>query len=207
MEMSTVDVVQEAVMSDMLRGAIPPGTWVRQDELADRHGVSKIPAREALQRLAAIGLVRFETNRGAIVPELSADEACENYTLRQAIEMQLIEQALPRLSIVDLAEAEFSLASPISVTESNWHFHRALYQASGWQRGIAMVEILHAAVAPYVVLYTQDLGGAEVSDSEHHALLEACRAGDLLAARQQLHQHLEGAATTLIEFLDERPPK
>ncbi len=189
-------------MSDMLRGSIQPGTWVRQDELADRHGVSKIPAREALQRLAALGLVRFESNRGAVVPELSADEARENYALRQAIEIRLLEQAMPRLSIVDLAEAEVSLAPMTSVAESNWHFHRALYRASGWKRGLAMVEILHAAVAPYVVLYTQGLGGAEDSDSEHQALLDACRAGDLDAARQHLNRHLEGAATTLIDFLD-----
>ena len=199
--MSTVDLVQAAVMDDLLRGQIQPGTWVRQDELAGRLGVSKIPVREALQRLSAIGLVRFETNRGAIVPELSAEEARENYALRRAIELQLLEQALPRLNIVDLAEAELALTSPLSVTESNWHFHRALYRASGWQRGLSMVEILHAAVAPYVVLYTQGLGGADDSENEHTALLDACRSGDLRHARQLLEQHLDNAATALIDFL------
>ena len=200
--MSTVDVVQQAFLKEMLSGSIQPGTWVRQDEVADRLGVSKIPVREALQRLAASGLVRFETNRGAIVPELSAGEARENYTLRRAIEVQLLREALPQLSIVDLAEAEVALSSTTSVTESNWRFHRALYRASAWQRGLAMVEILHAAVAPYVVLYTQGLGGAADSDHEHQVLLEACRIGDVEAAELQLLAHLDGAAATLIGFLD-----
>lgn len=203
--MSTVDVVQQAFMTDMLRGSIQPGTWVRQDEVADKLGVSKIPVREALQRLAALGLVRFETNRGAIVPELSAAEARENYTLRRAIEVQLLRQALPQMSIVDLAEAEVALSSTASVTESNWRFHRALYQASGWQRGLAMVEILHAAVAPYVVLYTEGLGGAADSDNEHIALLAACRDSDIDAAEEQLLVHLDGAAATLIDFLGSAP--
>ena len=208
--MSTVDRVHDTVMSDMLRGTLAPGSWVRQDELADRLGVSKIPVREALQRLAAIGLVRFETNRGAVVPELSAADANENYSLRRAIEGRLLQQALPRLSIVDLAEAELALTpaasanSEASETEANWYFHRALYQASGWQRGLAMAEILHVAVAPYVVLYTEGLGGAADSDAEHHALLDACRARDAGRALPLLDTHLAGAASTLINFLETR---
>lgn len=204
--MSTVDTVQQKFMADMLSGTIEPGTWIRQDEVADRLGVSKIPVREALQRLAAIGLVRFEANRGVVVPELSAAEAQENYTLRQAIEVQLLRQALPRLSIVDLAEAEIALSSTATVTESNWQFHRALYQASGWQRGLAMAEILHAAVAPYVVLYTEGLGGAEDSDNEHRTLLDNSRTGDGEVAEHQLVRHLESAATVLIDFLDGQHP-
>ena len=199
--MSTVDRVQSTVMSDMLRGSLQPGTWVRQDELAHRLGVSKIPVREALQRLAAIGLVRFETNRGAIVPKLSAAEAEENYSLRQAIEVRLLEQAMAKLSIVDLAEAELALTQTASLTEANWRFHRALYRASGWERGLAIAEILHAAVAPYVVLYTVGLGGAADSDAEHVALLEACRSKDTDRAIELLDQHLQSAATALIDFL------
>jgi DNA-binding GntR family transcriptional regulator len=200
--MSTVDVVQGAVMSDMLRGSLPPGTWIRQDEVALRLGVSKIPVREALQRLSASGLVRFEANRGAVVPKLSADDAEENYSLRQAIEVRLLQQALPRLGIVELAEAEIALSGGTdSLTEANWQFHRALYRASGWERGLAMAEILHAAVAPYVVLYTEGLGGAADSDAEHVALLAACREGDVDRAVALLDQHLQGAASALIEFL------
>lgn len=212
--MSTVDTVQRAFMNEMLGGQIEPGTWIRQDEVADRLGVSKIPVREALQRLAAIGLVRFETNRGAVVPELSADDALENYTLRRTIEPELLRRAVPRSTIVDLAEAELALvagessdlADPVgsSITESNWRFHRALYRASGWERGLAMVEVLHASVAPYVVLYTQDLDGGEDSDAEHRALLASCRSGDVDAAVDQLLGHLDGASNALIDFLDGR---
>ena len=64
-----------------------------------------------------------------------------------------------------------------------------------------MAEILHAAVAPYVVLYTEGLGGRDDSDGEHRRLLEACRAGDGETAFALLDAHIAGAATTLIEFL------
>lgn len=200
--MSTVDVVQASVMAGMLRGELTPGTWVRQDELAQQLGVSKIPVREALQRLAAIGLLRFETNRGVVVPALSASEARENYALRQSIEPLLLSQALPKMSIVDFAEAELALTSDdLTLTEANWAFHRALYRASDWDRGIAITEVLHASVAPYITLYTQGLGGAEHSANEHVAMLEACRNGDGVEASDLLIQHLDSAAKALNEYL------
>ena len=202
--MSTVDRVQAAVMSDMLRGSLPPGTWMRQDDIAERLGVSKIPVREALQRLAVIGLVRFEANRGAVVPELSASEAEENYVLRHAIELRLLGRALPLMSIVDLAAAELALIAAAPLTESNWNFHRALYAASGWKRGLAIAEILHAAVAPYVLLYTEGLGGAAASDAEHLALLELCRKGDVAGATDLLSQHLQTAEFSLINWFSSR---
>ncbi len=191
-------------MSGMLRGELVPGTWLRQDDLAERLGVSKIPVREALQRMAAMGLLRFEANRGVVVPSLSASEAEENYALRRSLEPLLLDRALPNLSIVDLAEAELALSSEsFSPTEANWAFHRALYRASGWQRGMAITEILHAAVAPYVVLYTERLGGAKHSGDEHLAILEACRKGDRVRALGLLTQHLDAAAEVLHLELEE----
>ncbi len=191
-------------MSGLLRGEVEPGSWLRQDELAGQLGVSKIPVREALQRLVGLGLLRFESNRGVVVPELSAAEAEENYALRRGIEPQLLERALPRISIVDLAQAELALeADGLSLTEANWAFHRALYRSSGWERGLSMAEILHVAVAPYVVLYTEYLGGATDSDAEHAALLEACRRGDTEAASALLLGHLDHAQQALVGFLEE----
>lgn len=203
--MSAVELVEHTVMAELLRGGLRPGERIRQDALAARLGVSKIPVREALQRLAANGLLRFESNRGAVVPTLTAADAEEHYALRRAIEPLLLERSLPRLTIVDLAEAELALGGDTGESsdsaEANWRFHRALYRASGWARGLAVCEMLHAAVAPYVGLYTRSLGGAGTSDGQHRALLAAARAGDLPTALDVLGNHLDEAAAAVIEFL------
>jgi DNA-binding GntR family transcriptional regulator len=203
--MSAVELVEHTVMAELLRGGLRPGERIRQDALAARLGVSKIPVREALQRLAANGLLRFESNRGAVVPTLTAADAEEHYALRRSIEPLLLERSLPRLTIVDLAEAELALGGDTGrssdSTEANWRFHHALYRASGWTRGLAVCEMLHAAVAPYVVLYTRSLGGADTSDDQHRALLGAARTGDLPTALHVLEHHLDEAAAAVIEFL------
>ena len=200
--MSTAERVQEFVTAELLRGALQPGTWVRQDELAERLEVSKIPVREALQRLAALGLVRFESNRGVTVPKLTVTDAEEQFELRRAVEPRLLARAVPRLTIADLAEAEMALGvDGTGTTEANWRFHRALYAPAGWQRGLGIVATLHVAVAPYVLLYTRGLGGGEPSDVQHAAILEACRAGDVETALALLHTHLDEAEHSLRGYL------
>lgn len=200
--MSTVDRVEAHVRLGLLRGDYPPGTWLRQDDIAAELGVSKIPVREALQRLAAASLVTFETNRGAVVRPLTVGDAEEIFTLRLAFEPELLRRAIGRHTIVDLATAELALSDPSqSLTESNWRFHRALYSAAEWPRASTIVETLQAAVAPYVSLYEVDLGGRAHSDAEHAELLEHCRAGDAPAAVRVLRTHLRGAAEAVARNL------
>jgi DNA-binding GntR family transcriptional regulator len=200
--MSTVDRVEQRVRQGLLRGDYPPGSWLRQDDLAAELGVSKIPVREALQRLAAASLVTFEPNRGAMVRPLTAADAEEIFALRVAIEPELLRRAIGRHTIVDLAIAELALTSnSVTLTEANWQFHSALYQAAGWPRALSTVETLHAMVAPYVLLYAEGLGGAGKSDAEHHELLESFRAADARSASRVLRGHLRAAADSLTDYL------
>lgn len=199
--MSTVELVHRHVLGALLRGELQPGEWLRQDELAARLGVSKIPVREALQRLSAEGLVTFEANRGSVVRSLTATDAEEIYALRSALEPTLLRRSIERLTIVDLAEAELALESDAPGGEANWRFHAALYGGAGWDRGVTIVGRLHAAVAPYVVLYTDDLRGSAVSDAQHHELLAHCRARRADDAVAVLESHLADAAAVLIDFL------
>ena len=200
--MSTVDRVEQRVRDGLLRGDYPPGTWLRQDDLAAELGVSKIPVREALQRLANASLVTFEPNRGAIVRPLTAADAEEIFALRLAIEPELLRRAIGRHTIVDLATAELALTSEArTLTEANWQFHRALYTPAQWPLALSTVETLNAAVAPYVLLYNEGLGGGEQSDAEHHELLARCRTGDSGSALRVLRAHVRSAADSVARHL------
>src|SRR6266568_951593 len=107
--MSTAERVEQWVRQGLLRGDYQPGAWLRQDDLAAELGVSKIPVREALQRLAAASLVTFEPNRGAMVQPLTAAAAEEVFALRLAVEPKLLRRAIDRHTIVDFATAELAL--------------------------------------------------------------------------------------------------
>ena len=77
---------------------------LRQEELSERYGVARTPVREALRRLAALGLVSFEPNRGVRVRTLSRDELREAFLVRAELESLATELATPRIGKEGLAE-------------------------------------------------------------------------------------------------------
>ncbi|MEZ4730734.1 MAG: GntR family transcriptional regulator [Caldilineaceae bacterium] len=79
------ETIAAALRTDILQGSYKSNAPLRQDEIAARFGVSKIPVREALQQLKAEGLVTFFPNRGAVVSTLSSAEVDEIYAMRIAL--------------------------------------------------------------------------------------------------------------------------
>ena len=94
--------LEEAIVS----GEIPPGSTLRQEHLSEQFQVSRTPVREALRRLAALGLVSFEPNRGVRVRMLSLDEIREAFMVRAELESLATEIATPKMTDDDLAELE-----------------------------------------------------------------------------------------------------
>ena len=86
--------LREAILSGELSG----GFQLKQEELAAKFNVSMSALREALKTLEAEGLVKFFPNRGAIVSELSAEEAQEIFDIRLFLELGALELAIPNLT-------------------------------------------------------------------------------------------------------------
>ena len=79
---SSADQVAAHVRQLIMAGELRKGDRLRQDEIADQLGVSRIPVREAIIALDREGWVRFEANRGAFVTGLGADDIRDHYELR-----------------------------------------------------------------------------------------------------------------------------
>src|SRR6476661_10744137 len=95
-------LIEEAIVS----GELEPGSVLRQEQLSERFGVSRTPVREALRRLAALGLVSFEPNRGVRVRSISAHELREAFLVRAELEALATEVATPKMTPDDPAEMD-----------------------------------------------------------------------------------------------------
>jgi DNA-binding GntR family transcriptional regulator len=73
--------IRQAIMS----GDLPPGERLRQDDIADELGVSRIPVREAIIALDREGWLRLAANRGAYVAALGVHDVRDHYELRGLI--------------------------------------------------------------------------------------------------------------------------
>ncbi|HEU4722362.1 MAG TPA: GntR family transcriptional regulator [Gemmatimonadaceae bacterium] len=198
------DRIADALRDEILRGAIGAGEPLRQEELAARFQVSRIPIRDALLRLEAQGLVQVYPNRGAFVVSLSADDIREIYDLRLLLEGDILERAVPRLSVddwrrIDAAHAEATrTAGTADWLEGDWTFHRALYEPAGRPRQLEMIEQLRGTVARYSA--APEILPDRTPDwlADHEAILQACRARSSVAARKRLESHLRAAADLVL---------
>lgn len=100
------DDLARLLEDEIVAGLIAPGAVLRQEQLSERFGVSRTPVREALRRLAALGLVSFEPNRGVRVRAISRDELREAYLVRAELESLATEVATTKLTAEDLAELD-----------------------------------------------------------------------------------------------------
>src|SRR3982751_2835233 len=95
-------VIEEAIVS----GELAPGSVLRQEQLSERFGVSRTPVREALRRLAALGLVSFEPNRGVRVRTMSHGDLREDFMVREGLVTELAARRLTADGLRELEECE-----------------------------------------------------------------------------------------------------
>src|SRR5665647_2737792 len=94
--------VADYLRDAILGGDIGPGQRVRQEEIAERFGASRLPVREALRMLEAEGLIEHETNKGAHVPRLDMHEVDVIYQMRERLEPLALSESIPHLTEDDL---------------------------------------------------------------------------------------------------------
>jgi DNA-binding GntR family transcriptional regulator len=116
--MNKVDEIARIIEHAITSGEIPAGTVLRQDQLAEELGVSRTPVREALQQVAAQGLVTLEPNRGAHVRWPSRAELEEAYLIRAELEALAAELALARITRAHLKDLRASEREVARLTQA-----------------------------------------------------------------------------------------
>ena len=144
--------------SAIIRGDLPPGAPVRDQELAARLGLSRTPVREALARLVDEGLVETKPNAYTRVAPLDDGPAREAAVVVQALQGLAARLAVPRLTDADLDEARvwnarFAAAldaGEVAIAlEADDAFHLVFVRAAGNQAlGAALARLAARARAP-----------------------------------------------------------
>jgi DNA-binding GntR family transcriptional regulator len=190
-----------------LRGELLAGHSIRQEELAAKLGISRIPLREALRQLEAEGFVTSSPHRGVIVAALSFEELREICELRTQLECHLMGLAVGSHDEQSLAAVETALNASLSSdageawTDLNLRFHQALYAPA--RRPLILGEIAryHAHTERYLRVFETMFEHKEVAENEHVRLLEAVRAADRERAVTILHDHIMAVARILADAM------
>jgi DNA-binding GntR family transcriptional regulator len=191
--------VYQHLRQGILDNAYPPNAALPEKTLASQLNVSRVPVREALQKLAADGLVTLKPRQGAFVSSLSARQFLDAYRVREALEDLAIRLALPNLTEDDLAELgrlQHEMRSYATDNDAdrffaaNRAFHALFVERSenDYLKGIyfPLMDQMRRHLSPSLELR----GGLERSVEEHQAILDAVRAGNADEAARLLREHI-----------------
>lgn len=190
-------------------GELAPGQPLRQDLLAERFGVSRVPLREALKSLEAEGQVVYEPHHGYKVARLSLDDLLEVYRIRQLLETEAVRATVERadesvLPELERAAREVEVASAagdlMSMTEANRRFHFVLISAAGMPRLERMLRVLWDATETYRFVYYGDEDHRHLVEHEHGLIVQAFADRDADRLIRMLDEH-RGHATTALRRL------
>ena len=101
----------EAIRQAIVEGTYRPGQRLVEQRLAEAHGLSRTPVREALKWLDGEGLIQIEPNRGAIVRPLTLEDVRDLYELRAELEGYAARRAATRIDAAGLAEIDAGIAA------------------------------------------------------------------------------------------------
>lgn len=201
-------VIEERLRSAILDGRLPPGTALRQQELASLFGVSRMPVREALRQLEAQSLLQVVMHKGAVVAPLIGEDAVDTYALRVILESEALRQSIPLLDADDIALARGYIQQLENETRHaeigrlNRLFHMTLYSKAGNQKLLRLIEIELNEEERFLRFHLSSMGLGKLTQDDHIALTDAASDKLVDEAVRLLEAHLNNAARTIRKYLD-----
>jgi len=178
-------------------GELPPGSRLRESQLAERFGISRTPVREALRRLEAQGLVAHEPHRGVVVAQLDYDQLGELYAVREVLEGTAARLAARHASpeeieiLRDLAATHAAMVDdPQALAEANKRFHRQINRACHNRYLNAMLENMRVNLALLSGTTFTLAERRRVVAEEHAGIVEAIAEGDEEKAETLARRHI-----------------
>lgn len=199
--MTTSSRIYDTLRQDLVNGRFEAGEKVAISALRERYAVGLSPLREALNRLAAYGLLIQENQRGFRVPSLDRDELDDIAGMRRELEGMALERAIRHGDAEwesELLAAEHRLKradlAPEKVDE--WEqlharFHRTLVAPCGSVWLLRFIEQLHDQFDRYRRMAPEAPEVRRVLDAQHGELVKLALKRDVRAARELMEDHVQ----------------
>jgi len=202
---STSEALVNALTRQILDGSIVAGSWLREVDLAERHGVSRQSLRAALVELVHLGLLHREPNRGVYVPVMTEADMRDLYKVRSLLEIEAARTVALRPDAWPAMEAVVARLErlPVNVgsyemVEEDFAFHRAMVAGVGSVRLARAHETLCSEIRlSFVANIRED--GHDYLVGEHRDLLDVIRIGDPDAAEARIITHLDAGLTASLQ--------
>jgi DNA-binding GntR family transcriptional regulator len=190
--------IADSLRVAILEGSYLPGERIRQEDVAARSGVSRIPVREALRMLDSEGLVTLVANSGAWVTRLTLSECVETYLIRERLEPLLLRTSLPNLAgaavdrLGQLVEEMAAGSGLDAFMRADREFHLSSYAGAASTEMWQIIHRMWNTTQHYRREFTRRAAedGLSATHLEHRLLLDCIRRQDPDDAERVLTMHI-----------------
>lgn len=220
---TVVDAVERHLKELIANGTFAPGDQLPSErELQTELGVSRLPLREALARLQALGLIRIRHGKGAFVEKTVSTSALSDVLIawfphqdktrlrdlveaRGLLESEISALASQKASSAQLKELENLLRNGVGAVKDpgkfadlDYQFHHELASIAGNSFLLLMHEALGPHIRSFLLAYSHTVEGRQRAHQRNLSLLEAVRSGDPRVAAQTARDHLQPCLKSVV---------
>ncbi len=208
---SVRDQAYEVIKNEIIRGTLPAGTRIVEENMGLQYGISRTPLREALHRLESDGFLARLPQRGLVVSEVSLREINELYEVRCYIEGLATRLATLRMTEQDReylkglkARGEMLLKNGCIAEARNelLVIHRFIHDKCDQRVCVEFLDKMQGRIDRYKYLSVLAPGRVESIVHEHLQIVVLMIAGEADRAEMAMRKHLQGANESCKYFFD-----
>ncbi len=200
----------EDLKMSIMQGTFKPRERLIERNLAAQFGVSRTPIREALHKLAAMGMVRITPNQGAMVADFSLQDIESLYFVRLHL-----ERLAGRLACSKISKEEINTLVTINqglkramawddfskMVEKDQQFHLTLIRFSKNPFLIKAIEDLRLKSYPFSYYYWRSNQYLRSSLADHNRMIHALRKRDFRLMDRLIEGQLNNSKSRYLKYL------
>lgn len=227
-KVTATQAIVESLKERIRHGEFGPGDQLPSEQsMLGEYRVSRLTLREALARLAALGIIGVQHGKGAFVTSTISAEALDNVLIpmfpqhdlnrmndlveaRNLMESEMAAMVAARRTPEQIDHLEKllqfdgeTLGTPVAFAERDYAFHLALAEMAGNNFLLAMYQALHGHIRAFLVQYARSIADPKQALERHRPILKAIVRGEVETARQLAREHARICASYISKMIDE----
>ncbi|MCB0065050.1 MAG: GntR family transcriptional regulator [Caldilineaceae bacterium] len=192
-------------------GVLRPGMRLVERDLAERLGMSRIPVREAIQRLLEEGLVEKSPHRGTFVYAPTKQEIEEISSMRTVLERFVVERVMEHWTEeIEVQLREIVRAMRQAAKEGDWQqihecdylFHSTLWSVANHTLLLEVVSGLRSRINRFLFEVSGALPTTDMDQhiNSHDQLIDVLKAGNVANAQREMTAHVLIATKRIMTY-------
>ena len=200
--------VYRVLKTEIVKGFLEPGTKLFEDKIATQMGVSRTPVREAIQKLAAEGLIKIAPNQTLIVTEISLEDIKEVLQIRGVLEGLAARVVAKKITSQEIDELEKIVTQMglyvikkdlTSYCKVDDEFHNLILNVCGNKWIIQIRDNLGNFIYRFRIKSLSVPGRLKCSLEEHQKIMESLKKHNSEEADRLSQIHMENTIINILQ--------